>query len=283
MSPTPRNAPRHARGGYALPLVLLLTIVAGLTASVMLTRHAAQVRTVERQITSYQTQHGVRGIQELVGTWVAMNAGRELEDLTDPDGLVLSIEPGDGTRIEIRMAQASGRLLTELDAVEPDIRLDLADAGERLRDRVRDDRRLRNLTREVGPPGIAIQHADETVLETVIAAAAGPGAVPEILSSLQPLLDRALDDQSPITSNEIATEITRSDLEPAEAASLARLLGVRDNLWEMELRVIGVGINAAAGELARYRAMVTVPETSSSMSIPFLSWEDITGRPEQRR
>ena len=271
---TPRLPRSLGSRGFALPIVMLLAIVAGLTASVMLMRHAAQVRTVQRQLDSYQTQHGVRGIQEIVGMWVSLNAGRDMEDIVDPDGHALTIFPGDGTRIEIRIFQASGRLLDNLDRVGSELRPTLRDAARRLRDDVRRDTEYDRLTRAVGAPQIAVQHARDEVLEAVIAATAGTGSVAGILGEIREGLDDA--DESSLTSNEIGRIITEQDLEPGPSAALARLLGVRDSLWELELRVVGTGINITAGEIARYRAMVTVPEAGTSMSIPFLSWQEIT-------
>lgn len=276
MPPGPARNPGRRSGprGFALPIVMLLAIVAGLTASVMLMRHAAQVRTVQRQLDSYQTQHGVRGIQEIVGLWVSLNGGRDIEDITDPDGHVLTIFPGDGTKIEIRMFQASGRLLDNLDSVGSEMRQTLGDAVSRLRDDVRRDTEYEGLTRVVGAPQVAVQHAEDEVLEAVIAAAAGPGSVAGILGEIRERLEDS--DESQITSNEIGQIITEQGLDPGPSAALARLLGARDSLWEMELSVVGTGINITAGEIARYRAMVTVPEAGTTMSIPFLSWQEIT-------
>ncbi|MEM0983037.1 MAG: hypothetical protein AAGI17_03700 [Planctomycetota bacterium] len=265
------------RRGFALPIVMLLALVVGLTSSVMLTRHVAQVRLVQSQYESYQVQHGIRGLQEIVGNWFALNTRIGVEQYLDPDGLAATLYPGDGTKIEIRLFQASGRLLSNTSRVQSGLAIELEDANRRLERSVRRREERDLLTRPVGPAGISVVDADRRVLEAVIEAVTdGQGAI-GLMSELDERIER--NEDSPIGAQDLGRIITEQDFDPEVTQKLAALLSPVRRLWEMELRVLGTGVNITRGELARYRAYVSVPEEGSSISLPFLSWETV--EPEQ--
>src|SRR5262249_23640476 len=61
---------REHRPAFALPMVVLLTLVAAVTLTVILERQAADALTVRRQIGNYEAQHVARGLGEILETWV---------------------------------------------------------------------------------------------------------------------------------------------------------------------------------------------------------------------
>ncbi|MFY7895702.1 MAG: hypothetical protein ACOVP8_05680, partial [Phycisphaerales bacterium] len=58
------------RGGFALPLVVLLTVIAGILLAAMLDRFGTQQTFAQRQLEQYRDHHIARGLQEAMQAWV---------------------------------------------------------------------------------------------------------------------------------------------------------------------------------------------------------------------
>ncbi|MBZ0171627.1 MAG: hypothetical protein K8E66_04540, partial [Phycisphaerales bacterium] len=76
-----------------LPVVILLVVMVGAVCSIMLERHIARTKTVQRQILAYQEHHGVRSLQTVIEAWRKTPTAqpREIERMLGTDGLAMTI------------------------------------------------------------------------------------------------------------------------------------------------------------------------------------------------
>ncbi len=82
----------HAERGFAMPMVILLSIVVGLGVGVAVSRQVVQSRTVARQVRGYQEHHAAQGLQEAIGAFVQRIDAREIDESTGDDRHAIDLE-----------------------------------------------------------------------------------------------------------------------------------------------------------------------------------------------
>jgi hypothetical protein len=113
--PAPHPA-RARRRGFALPLVIMLVMLAGLLIVVMLQRSTIQGYTVRRQMDSYLEHHASRGFQEVLGVWTQSLGRYSILEVIDEDGHAfdLKLNDGSGAVVSISIQDAQGGLINSL-------------------------------------------------------------------------------------------------------------------------------------------------------------------------
>lgn len=287
MRPTARH--RHAHGrrgvraahrpGFVLPMVILLVLVVGLTAAIMLERYIAQARDVGRQADAYRVHHAVRGIQEVLNAWLRQQTASAFRDLLDEDGLAVTIDPGDGTELELRFADAQGGLLVSDVGVSEDVALDLREAGEALVRRFGPERSLEFLRRD-GPAEISVHSAPREVLVALIEAVTDGDAASAVVASL---LEASEDDEA--LDRQRLGELLSDPSLPSEArAKLTRLLTTDPLLYRMDITVRQRLVAGPRGIVSRFEALLLLPEArrraldntpTFERPPPFLWWREL--------
>ncbi|MCA9298618.1 MAG: hypothetical protein KDA28_06100, partial [Phycisphaerales bacterium] len=89
------------RPAFAIPMVILLTIVMSLMIAVMLERNGAQRLQVRRTLESYNDHHMKKGVQEIVNAWLRTLPNAPLAELLGEDGKIVEISMLDGVRLTI--------------------------------------------------------------------------------------------------------------------------------------------------------------------------------------
>ncbi|MEZ6233810.1 MAG: hypothetical protein R3B68_06435 [Phycisphaerales bacterium] len=105
-APTSRR--EAARPAFALPMVIMLVMLATLLIAVMLQRSTVQGFTVKRQMDSYIEHHASRGFQEVLNFWIRSLGRVPVTEVLEDDGYVFSLSVGrDEIRVFIQDAQGS--------------------------------------------------------------------------------------------------------------------------------------------------------------------------------
>src|SRR5690606_26256835 len=145
------------RRGYALVLVTLLTMISTMAVAVILQRHAAVSRSVQRQVEQTRQRHIERGLREVLSGWLRTMRGDTVADRLGPDGHALDIELPAG-KISVWLYDAQGLAMANFEAL-PEADAQRARAVyEALAQRVGPGD-LERMTRLVGPARISVATA----------------------------------------------------------------------------------------------------------------------------
>jgi hypothetical protein len=296
------RAPTAGRreGGFVLPLVVMLTVVAGIMITVMLERQSNQHLAVDKQIKSYQSHHGGRGIQEIAWTWIQSRRGA-LTDALDRDHRAFDLELADGSVVSIFLYDGQGPALGDSAALTGDDQI----ACESILDLLQNPAPARGgrgsghgsgqgrpssggsgappgapddaLTRTVGPLAVSAQTAPPEVLNAVLTYVIGGSGVGSYVKEIVRLRAEGKLNQAALT-----TVLAKADLKPEQHTQVDRLLVIEPSLWRM---VAELHDGRSREVFSRYGGYILLDSTGGNQGLPgrgawqqmgpFLSWEDL--------
>lgn len=252
---TPRFTMRRFRRGFALPMVLMLLLISGMTIVVIMQRQTAQSRLVEEMIADYQTHHAAFGVRSIVRKWLVNKRGKDLSEFAAkmdvsyrfilPNDLFVSIWVLDGQGIP---AVAP----TDIGAANLAYYREIVD-----RVRAKHDGSLR--TR--GSALLSIASAPRYVLEALV----------EDEEQGQRLAERiiAARERKPIERDELMNQLRRSGLADDEIARIIAISTFDPVLWR-----VNVMSEDRAHKATRYFVM-RAELTAGVLSVR--SWEELIG------
>lgn len=231
-----------ARRGFALPLVLLVTLVATVMLTLMLTRHNTQSLAVQRDLDRYATHHISKGVEEVVNNWMRTFGTKSMPEMLDEGGLGLVLAPDDGAAVQISFFDAQGAVLTDLAGLPAKSREQALDILARVRGlRGQRDRYGRPYTRKFGPVAVSANSAPEPILRAVVESALGldPGSsnatsdaiVSGILSARPGDRNGVPAPNEPFPSGKLEEVFTRASVEQAALEKLRQLIVETPSLW----------------------------------------------------
>lgn len=275
LAPTP--TPAGARG-FAMPIVILLSLVVGVFAAMLLERQAAQRLIVERQIRSYASQHFERGIREVVGAWTDTLAGQPLDRLISDDGHVLDLELPGGGLAAVYMFDGQGTMLSDprgLTAEEKEDTFGLLDTLGQILGGATDP----GMFRPVGPVRISAASAPPEVLEAVATYASGGRA--SVRRFVQTIVEAR--EGLGLTEADLETAQNVAGISAEQRPVVTRLLTARPELWAMIVDVYDPERPMAdGGPTVRYGGRFILPvgggarvATTLQSLGKFLSWEEL--------
>ncbi|MEL7472352.1 MAG: hypothetical protein AAGK04_03475 [Planctomycetota bacterium] len=272
------NAPRPRRG-LAMPMVLLLVLVAGVLLTVTLQRESAHTRSVARRLQAYQDVHAQRGLQEIIEMWLSTYASGGVEAALEPDGRAFDLELADASTVRVFLQPAQGSARLELGGLGRTSRNRAEGVLEALAetlgspDRFADlDARGRPYTRPVGPVAISVAHAPQAVL-----LAASQYAVRDARRA-ETVVDALVRARESGELEEEAVQQAAADIsaEQAERVLLQRVLTTRPELWWCRVELRGV-------EAGRSRAIASVYGGYLQASVEGVPPDDTEGPASQGR
>ena len=249
---------------YALPLVLLLALVAGLTLTAMLERQSAQALTVSRLVEGYDAHHAERGVRELADGWLKSVTSQALSGAVDTEPRhALRVRLDDDRTLDLYVSQAQHRLLSRFDGLAAH---DTADARRILRAA----RRLgvEPETRPAGPVAVAVATASRDTLRAVALSVLDDE---DLADSLADALIRERD-RKPVTEGSVASVANSLGIEADTRAGLVRLLTSSPSLFAVRAKL------HAPGRTVVYEGLATLAGGGSAAGAPvsrdssFLSW-----------
>jgi len=268
---------RTSRRAFALPMVVLVMVVVGLTIAVSLSRFSAQAKIVERQIRAYHEHHAGRGLQEAIGAWLRQQNGRDLFDVLDPNtGHAMDIVLDDGSIVSVYLRDGQGTALSNLTGRTD---AEISDGAAVLRQLALNvsQKQYMDMTRAFGPLAISASSAEELlVTNTCNAIMDGNG------STLADGILETRQQNGRLTRVDMTTISTNAGLSSEQRAMVQRLFATDIELWGVVVEV-RAGSGAMRGRLvSRYGGITRIRlnsgrrNNSNLMELgAFLSWKDL--------
>ncbi len=216
------NHPR--RRGFALGIVLLLSVVASVLVGIMLERQLTQSLMVQRQVDRIANHHFERGMAEVLDQWIRTLGARDLREALGDEGLAFSLETESGARLRFFLEDGQGTALADVAGLSGDQRSTAVGIIARLARTSGGD--LTSVTRPVGPVAVCAASASEEVLAAVIGAAASDDAASGLASAIV-----SSRDQGKIEPAQLKKLIDDSGLEPPDKERLEAALVAFPSLW----------------------------------------------------
>lgn len=104
------SRPRSVRRAFALPLVALLSILAGIAVTLLLERQSFSRLAMKRQEVEYQGHHMLAGMKGMIEVWL-MLFRRTPAPLSDESVIGFDVLTKDDVRMEIRLSDIQGSIL----------------------------------------------------------------------------------------------------------------------------------------------------------------------------
>lgn len=267
-------AARHARG-FAMPLVVIFAMIAGVIGAIVLHRQASQSYVVERQVHSYRTTHFERGLREVVGAWTNSLVGQPIERMIGEGGHTLDLELPNGGWASLYLFDGQGSLVSTPAGLTEQQRADMAGIMQQLEGITGGDVDPAWF-RPVGPVRVSAATAPPEVLEAIAAYAGSRN--PRRLS--QSILDAR--ESGDLTQPDLETAYNSAGLNPEQRNIMNRLLLLRPELWAMVVEVFEEDSRGQPVLVARYLGRFSLPAAGgarATMSLSslgqFLSWEEL--------
>lgn len=283
-APSSVGRDRRARAGeraFALPLVVMLTLVVVVIVAAMLGRQGTQGTTVARQAEEVRDWHFSRGVREIVDQWLKNKALNSVRDNLAVDGRAFDLVLDDETRMSFYLLDAQGTLLTTVVGLGAEETLDAVGALDSLRQSVGASE-FERMTRQVGPPEVSLWTAPPEVLNAVCRQTVGPEGADELTRTLIELR-QTKDKITPADLNEAATKVSVSE---ARRRSFLRMIAAEPSFYRF---ILDVRPPQSSTPVARYTGYLvarsplqrtggvgrtaTPPPRSA-----FLSWEKVPPR-----
>ncbi|MGD1916646.1 MAG: hypothetical protein ACFCBV_10735 [Phycisphaerales bacterium] len=224
----------RTRRAFALPLVVLLSMIATMAIAVMLERQGQQTKSTIRHMRWTQDRHLERGVREITGAWLT-GASRRLDDIAGEGGHAIDLTMADGRTFRIDVEDAQGSILTIFEGVS-EAELPFAEgAYDAILLRAPDDITLDAWTRQVGPAAISAMTAPEDVL----AAAAMPmiGEGPAAAMARDIVLEREEAAQG-VGTQWLRRIVAEYFTELDQRRSVQRLITANPSLWRLRITVL---------------------------------------------
>lgn len=161
----------RTRRAFALPLVVLLLLVGGLTVALLLERHGVSYRAIVRNVDNYKNHHRAAGIKECILRWLDTARGR-LDQSLDSEGLAFSMDVSGEGRIDVSLFDAQGSTLSDPTALSGR-RREIVEDMKFLIETVPQDQRPNGIFRPVGPPEICLNTAPDLLIKALCLAVIG--------------------------------------------------------------------------------------------------------------
>lgn len=256
------------RRGYALPLVLLLALVASVVMAMVLDRQRTQTLSQKRQLDHYRDDHFAKGMQEAIDAWMKSVAARPFNELLEADGHALDMDLAGGVTLRLYAFDGQGSILTEILALTGEARVDAANLISELSQLPPELRatlsgfqrgRLTELTRRYGPLQISINSAPEPVLHAAVRYAFGDSNSTDTVKALVEARSAKI-----LAAADLSDVIAKLKGEANQRTVLTRLLTTQPVLYRLEARLFRTGASADAPPAAIYAGYTMISGRSSS-------------------
>ena len=263
----------RSRRAFALPLVLLLALVASLGIAVILNRAGVAGTAVDSQIRVYQRHHRHAGMKEMVDRWLATTHG-SLQEQLEADGQAFVIELPRNRRIRVVISDGQGTVLDDLRGLygsEARYTAMALDFLHRNFDTEDPDIAAR-LVRKAGPAAVSINAAPPEILEAITTAIL-PGREGQRIA--QDYLNRRIN--AFLSKADIRSIAIQNGAANEDAAALEKMFVATPTVWMVDAVTTSAGrIVERSGGLIE---IVTDADAGSNVNVGartrFLTWQDL--------
>jgi hypothetical protein len=262
-----------ARRAFALPLVILLTLVISLGLALILNRSGSSNAAINQQIRVYQQHHRHAGMKEMVDRWLATTHG-SMRDQLESDGQAFTLEMPRNARVRVTITDGQGTLLDDLRGLYgPEARY-TAIALDAIRRAVGPDEphRAERFFRKAGPAAVSINTAAPEVIEAITTAIVPGREGQRIATEYIARRMREVIEQPAIRA--IALEMGAPN---EEAAALELMFTANPTVWSVD--AVGTISNRVVERSGGLIEIVTDPNSGSTVGVGsrtrFLTWDDL--------
>lgn len=262
------------RRAFALPMVILLALVATLAIGVILSRTGVSGTAVNQQILIYQQHHRHAGMREMVDRWLATTHG-SMQDQLESDGQAFTLELPRGRRVRVLVTDGQGQVLDDLRGLYgPEARY-TAMALEFLHRTTNADENpdlAKQLFRKAGPAQVSINSAPPIVIEALTSAIVPGRDGQRLAREYVTRRDRQLLVLADVRS--IATEM---GVQNEEIAALERMFVATPTVWFVDatLATGGRAVERSGGLIEIVTDAAAAATTGVGSRTRFLTWDDL--------
>lgn len=256
-----------SRRGFALPLVVLVSLVASLLVAFSLDRAMSQSLSVSRQVDRYANHHFTKGIETLIESFSRSVSGRQMSEMLDADGLAMRVVTDDGVGLRVSFFDAQSTVLEVFDGFGRDDRM----MGEGALVRLIEGFGLEEVkasTRKFGPLAVSINSAPEPVMRAMLDAALLGDSVDRTLTTLMQAR-RAAAIEGAMTRDEFLLALDSSGLEPPMKARVERVITTQPIIWRFVVEP-DLDPSSSGGASVRYEglAIIAPPSADRGANVP---------------
>lgn len=263
---------RHSRRAFALPLVILLALIASLAIGVILMRTGASNAAVNQQIRIYKQHHRNAGMKEMIDRWLATTHG-SIQDQLDSDGQAFTLELPRNDRVRVTVVDGQGTILDDLRGLYGTEARYTAIATETIRQAIGTDRPDLDsrFFRKAGPAAVSINSAPREVIEAMTMAII-PGRDGRRLAD--EYLNRR--NQALLTQAEVRSIAVEMHANPNDAAALDHMFTATPTVWTVEaLETVRSRVVARSGGLMEIITDTPNAGVGIGSHTRFLTWDDL--------
>ena len=273
-----RTSPRARRRAFALPLVILLTLVGAFAVAILLDRQSAATLTVRRHVDSYHEHHIAFGMREMVSRWLRQVRGGILENL-DPDSRAFSLVLPSGHKVNVYFQDAQGLAPSDTSQLTGR-RREIADFMKAYLETFANPDDMDALFRPAGPSTICVTSAPRPVLVALAAACVEPDQVEQVVQALESMASGTSSlfagdagaSSAPAATNAVLADLDISDQAKRELVAMTTTIPA---LWRVVCEE-----DDSRGPLWRAGGLMDLSgraagSTTYDQGGPFLTWEQL--------
>lgn len=255
------------RRAFALPLVVLVSLVAALLVGFSLDRGLTQAYSVNRQVDRYATHHFSKGVEVLIDSFARSVSGRQMSEVLDESGLAMNVLTDQGVGLRVSFFDAQDTFLEVFDGFGRDDRMMGEGELARLVEGVGVDA-VREHTRKFGPLAVSVNSSSELVLRAALDAALLGDNVDRVLNSLLQARRSASNGVS-MTRDELQLALESAGVEPRMRARVERVVTAQPIVWKFVVEP-DVPASSAGGTNIRYEglAIIAPPNADKGVNVP---------------
>lgn len=263
---------RSARGAFALPLVLMVSLALAVLITVLLERFGAQTRSVAAITRSYEAHHVGKGIHQLFEAWLRTSTSNKLAAKLGENGLALTARLSEGLTanangpetLRLYLDDAQGSILTEVGSL-PAEDVALADA---IIAAARDIEGVSPVApenavsrRTLGALAVSIRTASPATLRAAVVGACGTSKADQLVAELFRLRD-----ENTITTTNISEVANKAELNGDERARFLKAVTAEPSLWNINAE-ISTEQALNPGVILRYRGQANILGNSATSGL----------------
>lgn len=258
--------------GFALPVVLMVSLALATLITVLLDRFGSQTRSVSGIVRSYENYHAGRGLHQLFEAWLrSFPSSSRISAKLGDGGLALTAHLSEGLTpnansaetVRLYLADGQGSILAEpgaLPAEDVALAQAIINAAKTLEagSGGGDSREGAIARRDLGPLAVSLKSASIRTLRAAVSGATGGEKVDEIVAELV----KARDDLN-LSSNAISEAANKAGLAGDARANLLKVITVDPTMWNITAEVLADRL-LGGGLLMRYRGAALVGSGNAS-------------------
>lgn len=257
-----------------MPLVILLTLVAGLAVAVLFQRAGVAGLAARRQADDYTLHHAKVGLMELINRWHSTVRGR-LKESIDDDGYAFSLQMPGNARVDVFVEDGQGKALARTESLVGRRReiVELMNVYlDQLPEELQGDAR-----RQYGPSEVSIRRAPRDVVVALAAAINGPERAAEVADALIERMDdqSSSDDGREVSVQEITRTLSELQVEPEQITEFEAMLVTSPVLWWVTAEVRDSGNNLIERAGGYWEVSGGTNLDSFNQRSGFLSWDTL--------